>query len=159
MCFLRIFFSIVADGNFWSTEIVNLSKKASSIIEAAVNLPSSEPLPFVLAVAITLKPFAGSIVSPVFLTRTGLPSSTPCKHIILFVALSISSSRSTAPFSIAFSTGPLQKTVSPLISLNPPSKSSSSVSGLIWTLINSLPAFAQACSTINVLPFPDSPEM
>ena len=77
MCLLTIFFSIDKEGNCWSIEIVNLSKKASSIIEAAVNLPSSEPLPFVLAVAIILKPFAGSIVSPVFLTRTGLPSSTP----------------------------------------------------------------------------------
>ena len=101
------------------------------MIEAAVNLPSSEPLPFVLAVAITLKPSEGDIVSPVFLTSTGLPSRIPCKHMILFVALSISSKRRIAPFSIALRTGPLEKTVSPFISLNPPSKSSSSVSGLI----------------------------
>ena len=111
--------------------MVNLSKKASSIIEAAVYRPSSEPLPLVLAVAKTLKPGAGDITSPVFLTSTGLPSRIPCKHIILFVALSISSRRRIAPFSIAFSTGPLANTVSPLISLNPPRRSSSSVSGLI----------------------------
>ena len=101
------------------------------MIEAAVNLPSSEPLPLVLAVAITLKPSAGGTTSPVFLTKTGLPSRIPCKHIILFVALSISSRSKIAPFSIALRTGPLEKTVSPLISLKPPSKSSSSVSGLI----------------------------
>ena len=47
------------------------------MIDAAVNRPSSEPLPLVLAVAITVKPGAGEIVSPVFLTRTGLPSSMP----------------------------------------------------------------------------------
>ena len=110
---------------------VNLSKKASSIIEAAVNLPSSEPLPSVLAVAITLKPGDGSTTSPVFFTRTGLPSKIPCKHMILLVALSISSSNRIAPFSIALRTGPLAKTVSPLINLNPPIKSSSSVSGFI----------------------------
>ena len=159
ICFPTIFFSIETDGNFWSIATVNLSRKASSMIVAAVNLPSSEPLPLVLAVAITLKPVAGEIVSPVFLTTTGLPSSIPCRHIILFVALSISSSSRIAPFSIALSTGPLENTVSPLISLNPPSKSSSSVSGLICTLINSLLSLAAACSTMKVLPFPDNPEI
>ena len=101
------------------------------MIEAAVNLPSSEPLPLVLAVAITLNPGLGSTTSPVFLTSTGFPSRIPCKHIILLVALSTSSSRRTAPLSMALRTGPLENTVSPLISLNPPSRSSSSVSGLI----------------------------
>ena len=131
MCLSTIFFSIATLGNFWFTVTVNLSRKASSIIDAAVNLPSSEPLPSVLAVAITLNPGAGLTTSPVFLTRTGLPSKIPCKHIILLVALSISSRSNIAPFSIALRTGPLEKTVSPLINLNPPIKSSSSVSGLI----------------------------
>ena len=129
------------------------------MIDAAVNLPSSEPLPSVLAVAITLNPGAGLTTSPVFLTRTGLPSKIPCKHMILLVALSISSRRSIAPFSIALRTGPLANTVSPSISLNPPIKSSSSVSGLICTLINSFLSLAHACSTINVLPLPDRPDM
>ena len=57
--------------------MVNLSRKASSMIEAAMNRPSSDPLPFVFAVAITLKPGAGETTSPVFLIRIGLPSSTP----------------------------------------------------------------------------------
>ena len=158
-CFSTIFFSIATEGNCWSTDIVNLSKKASSMIVAAVNLPSSEPLPFVFAVAITLKPFLGVTTSPVFLTRTGFPSRIPWRHMILLVALSISSRSKIAPFSIALSTGPFAKTVSPSINLNPPIKSSSSVSGLIWTLMNSLLSLAQACSIKNVLPLPDSPLM
>ena len=159
MCLRTIFFSMLREANFWSTEIVNLSRNASSMIDAAVNLPSSEPLPLVLAVAITLNPGAGDTISPVFLTKTGFPSNMPCKHMILFVALSISSSNNIAPFSIAFKTGPFEKTVSPLINLNPPIKSSSSVSGLICTLINSVLSLAHACSTIKVLPFPERPEM
>ena len=128
------------------------------MIEAAVNRPSSEPRPLVFAVAITLKPSAGVTTCPVFLSKTGLPSRTPCRHMILFVARSISSMSNKQPRSIALMIGPFWKTVSPLMRRKPPIKSSSSVSGEICTRTYSRFALAHACSIIMVLPFPESPE-
>ena len=123
------------------------------------NLPSSEPLPLVLAVATTVNPADGFTYLPIFLRKTPLPSRIDCKHSILLDARSISSSNRTAPLSSASTTGPLCQTVLPSTSLNPPIRSSSSVSIEMLTLMSSLFALAHACSTENVLPLPDRPVM
>ena len=117
----------------------NLSRNASFNTLVPMNLPSSEPLPFVFAVAITLNPFFGSTNLPIFLRNNPLPSRTGCKQRILFDAKSISSSNNTAPLSSASITGPLCHTVLPSTSLNPPIRSSSSVSIVMLTLMSSLP--------------------
>ena len=106
-----------------------------------------------------IKPAAGFTYLPIFLRKTPLPSRIDCKHKILLDARSISSRSRTAPLSSASTTGPLCHTVLPSTSLNPPIRSSSSVSIEMLTLINSLFALAHACSTENVLPLPDRPVM
>ena len=121
--------------------------------------PSSEPLPLVFAVATTVNPGAGLTYLPIFFRKTPLPSRTDCRHRILFDARSISSRRSTAPRSRASMTGPLCQTVLPSTKRKPPIRSSSSVSMVILTRINSLFSWAQDCSTPMVLPFPDRPVM
>ena len=124
-----------------------------------MNLPSSDPLPLVLAVATILKPCLGLTNCPIFLRNTPLPSRIDCKHNILLLARSISSSSKIDPLSSASITGPLCQTVSPFTNLNPPIRSSSSVSTVMFTLMSSLPSCEHACSTPNVLPLPDSPVM
>ena len=122
-----------------------------------MKLPVSSPLPFVLAVAITLKPSTGFTHSLIFLRKIPLPSKTGCKHIILVEAKSTSSNRRTPPDFMASTTGPSNHTVSPFTRRKPPSKSSSSVSIVMFTRYISLLSLAQACSTINVLPLPERP--
>ena len=78
-----------------------------------INLPSSEPLPLVLAVAMILKPGAGLTNLLIFFKKIDPPSSIGCKHIILLDAKSTSSRRRIAPLSIAITTGPSSHTVSP----------------------------------------------
>ena len=73
------------------------------------------------------------------------------------VPRSISSMRRTAPLRIAATTGPSCQTVSPLISRNPPSRSSSSVADVMLTRKHSRFSLAHACMIIVVLPLPDSP--
>ena len=124
-----------------------------------MNLPSSDPLPLVFAVAMILNPAAGFTHFPIFFKKTPLPSRIDCKHRILFDARSISSRSSIAPLSKDSITGPLCHTVLPSTRRNPPIRSSSSVSIVIFTRINSLFSWAHACSTENVLPLPDNPVM
>ena len=135
---VRILFSTVTVGYSCSSVIANLSRNASLRTLVPMNLPSSEPLPLVLAVANTLNPLAGFTYLPSFLRNTPLPSSTDCKQRILFDARSISSRRRTAPLSSASITGPLCHTVSPLTKRKPPIRSSSSVSIVMLTLMSSL---------------------
>ena len=104
-------------------------------------------------------PKAGFTYLPIFLRKTPLPSRTDCRHRILLDARSTSSRSSTAPLSKASTTGPLCQTVLPLTRRNPPIRSSSSVSIVMFTRINSLFRVAHACSTENVLPLPDIPVM
>ncbi len=132
--FVRIFLSIAFDGYSCSIVMENLSKKASFKMFVPINRPSSEPLPFVLAVAIIVNPDAGVTYSPVFLLSKPFPSRTGCKQRILFDAKSISSIRRTAPFLIALRTGPSLKTILPSTKVFEPIKSSSSVSTVILTL-------------------------
>ena len=104
-------------------------------------------------------PAAGSTLRPIFLRNTPLPSKMDCKHRILLDARSSSSSNRTAPRCSASITGPLCHTVLPSTSLNPPIKSSSSVSTVMLTLMSSLLSCAHACSIPKVLPLPDRPVM
>ena len=157
--FSRIFISVLGLGYSCSNVKANLSRNASFNTLVPMNLPSSEPLPFVLAVAMMLKPGAGCTYLPIFLRKIPLPSRIDCKQRILLDARSTSSRRRTAPLSKASTTGPLCQTVSPLTRRNPPIRSSSSVSIVMFTLISSLFRVAHACSTENVLPFPDKPVM
>ena len=156
---VSILISVLTLGYSCSNVIGNLSRNASLSTLVPMNLPSSEPLPLVFAVAITLNPALGLTYSPIFFKNTPLPSSMDCKHMILLDARSISSSSKIAPLSSASMTAPLCHTVCPLTSLNPPIRSSSSVSTVMLTLISSLPVSAHACSTPNVLPLPDIPVM
>ena len=133
------------------------SRNASLSTLVPMKRPSSEPLPLVLAVAMTLKPIAGLTYRPVFFKKTPLPSRTDCRQRILLEARSTSSRRSTAPRSRASMTGPLCQTVSPLTKRKPPIRSSSSVSMVMFTRISSLFREAHACSTEKVLPFPERP--
>ena len=135
---MRILVSTVTVGYSCSKVTGNLSRNASLRTFVPTNLPSSEPLPLVLAVAITLNPAAGLTYLPIFLRKTPLPSSTDCKHRILLDARSISSSSKIAPRSSASITGPLCHTVEPSTNLNPPIRSSSSVSIVMLTLMSSL---------------------
>ena len=95
------------------------------------------PLPLVLAVANTLKPSAGVMNLPIFLRKTPLPSRIDWRQRILFEARSISSRSKIAPRWSASVTGPLCQTVSPLTRRKPPIRSSSSVSIVMFTRINS----------------------
>ena len=108
---VKILLSILFVGYACSTVIGNLSRNASLRILVPMNLPSLEPCPLVLAVAITLNPGAGLINLLIFLRKTPLPSKIGCKHIILLDARSISSRRRIAPLSIASITGPFCQTV------------------------------------------------
>ena len=103
---VRILFSTVTVGYSCSNVIANLSRNASLRTLVPMNLPSSEPLPLVLAVANTLNPLAGFTYLPSFLRNTPLPSSTDCKQSILFDARSISSRRRIAPVSYTHLTLP-----------------------------------------------------
>jgi len=156
-CRFNNFSSILTDGYDCSKVTGNLSRNASLRTLVPMNLPSSDPLPFVFAVAITLNPAAGFTHLPIFFKKIPLPSRIDCKHRILFDAKSISSKRSIAPLSKDSITGPLCQTVLPSTRRNPPIRSSSSVSIVMLTLINSLFSWAHACSTENVLPLPDNP--
>ena len=139
--------------------MANRSRNASLRMLVPMNRPSSEPLPLVLAVAITLNPSLGVTHLLTFLRNTPLPSRTGWSAINLLEPKSHSSSNSVQPRSIASITGPGTNLVSPFTKRNPPSKSSSSVSIVMLSRINSLPSSACSCSTIRVLPLPDKPVM
>ena len=124
-----------------------------------MNRPSSEPLPLVFAVAMTLKPAVGRTNLPIFLRKTPFPSRIDWRQRILLEARSISSRSRIAPRSSASMTQPLCQTVAPLTRRKPPIRSSSSVSIVMFTRMSSRPSWAHACSTENVLPFPESPVM
>ena len=156
---VSILISVLTVGYSCSNVTGKRSRNASFNTLVPMKRPSSEPLPLVLAVAMMLKPCLGLMYSPIFLRNTPLPSSMDCRHMILLLAKSISSSSKIAPRSSASITAPLCHTVSPLTSLKPPIKSSSSVSTVMLTLISSLPVDAHACSTPNVLPLPLIPVM
>ena len=94
---LSILISLAGVGYACSKVTGNLSRNASLSTLVPTNLPSSEPLPLVLAVATTVKPAVGLTYLPIFLRKTPLPSSIDCKHRILLDARSISSSNRTAP--------------------------------------------------------------
>ena len=136
--FLRMLVSAATDGYSCSKVKANLSRNASFNTLVPINLPSSDPLPFVLAVATTLNPGAGCTTLPTFFKNTPLPSKMDCKQSILLDARSTSSKSKTAPLSSASMTGPLCHTVSPLTRRNPPIRSSSSVSIVMFTRTNSL---------------------
>ena len=146
---LRILFSIETVGYSCSKVTGNLSRKASLSTLVPINLPSSEPLPLVFAVASTLNPLAGLTNLPIFLRKRPFPSRTRWRQRILLEARSISSRSSIAPRSSASMTGPLCHTVSPLTRRKPPIRSSSSVSIVMFTRISSLPSWAHACSTVS----------
>ena len=114
---IKIFSSILTLGYFCSNVIGNLSKNASLSTLVPINFPSSLPCPLVLAVAITLNPSAGFTNLLIFLTKIPEPSRIGCKHIILLLARSISSSKRIAPLSIASITGPFCQTVCPSLNL------------------------------------------
>ena len=111
----------------------NLSRNASLRTLVPMARPSSDPLPLVLAVAITLKPLLGLTYLPIFFRNTPLPSRMDWKQRILFEARSISSSSRIAPLSSASMTGPLCQTVAPSTRRKPPIRSSSSVSMVMFT--------------------------
>ena len=104
-----------------------------------------------------VKPAAGFTHLPIFFRNTPFPSSMDWRQRILLEAKSISSSNKIAPRSSASMTGPLCKTVAPSTRRNPPIRSSSSVSIVMFTRISSLLREAHACSTPKVLPFPERP--
>ena len=58
---VRIFFSTEGDGYSCSKVTGNLSRNASLSTLVPINLPSSEPLPLVFAVAIILNPCFGAV--------------------------------------------------------------------------------------------------
>ena len=155
----RILVSWAGVGYSCSKVTGNRSRKASLSTLVPMNRPSSEPLPLVFAVAMTLKPALGRTNFPIFLRKTPFPSSTDWRQRILLEARSISSRSRTAPRSSASMTGPLCQTVLPSIRRKPPIRSSSSVSIVMFTRISSRPSCAHACSTEKVLPLPDSPVM
>ena len=72
---VNILFSTAGAGYSCSKVTGNLSRNASLRTLVPMNLPSSEPLPLVFAVAMMLNPFAGLINLPIFLRKTPLPSS------------------------------------------------------------------------------------
>ena len=157
--FFSILVSIDTVGYSCSNVKANLSRNASFNTLVPMNLPSSLPLPLVFAVAMILNPDFGFTNLPTFLRNTPLPSSMDWRHRTLLLAKSTSSSSKIAPLSSASTTGPLCQTVAPSTRRKPPIRSSSSVSMVMLTLINSLPRAAHACSTLKVLPLPDRPVM
>ena len=154
---ITIFFSVEAAGYGCSIVIANLSRNASFRMLVPIKRPSSEPLPLVLAVAITLNPSLGVIHLLIFFKNTPLPSRTGCNASNLLEPRSHSSSNKVHPRSIASITGPGTNLVSPATKRKPPSKSSSSVSIVILIRINSFFNSACNCSIIRVLPLPDKP--
>ena len=76
------FSSIFIEGYACSKVTGNLSKNASLRTLVPMKRPSSEPLPFVFAVAITLKPALGETYWPIFLRNKPLPSRTGCRQSI-----------------------------------------------------------------------------
>ena len=135
--FFRILFSTEVEGYSCSRVIAKRSRNAELRTLVPIKRPSSDPLPLVFAVAITLNPEDEITFLLIFFRNTPFPSRIDCRHMILLDARSISSRRRIAPFSIASTTGPLCQTVSPSRRRNPPSKSSVSVSAVIFTRISS----------------------
>ena len=97
----RIFCSVAGAGYDCSNVTGKRSRNASLSTLVPMNRPSSEPLPLVLAVAITLNPAAGLTQRPIFFKNTPLPSRIDCRHRILLLARSISSRSRIAPRSSA----------------------------------------------------------
>ena len=70
----KIFSSIFGVGYSCSKVTGNRSRNASLSTLVPTNRPSSEPLPLVFAVAMTLKPAVGRTNLPIFLRKTPFPS-------------------------------------------------------------------------------------
>ena len=111
--FSRIFCSVFTEGYSCSKVTGNRSRKSSLSTLVPMNRPSSEPLPLVFAVAMTLNPAEGRTNRPIFLRKTPFPSRMLWRQRILLEARSISSRSRIAPRSSASMTGPLCQTVAP----------------------------------------------
>ena len=143
-------FRLVDGATVWHNgPVIEALEKGAVLLLDEVDLASNKILclqPILEGKGIFLKkigrfvsPAAGSTYFPIFLRKTPFPSRMDCKQSILLDARSTSSKSRIAPRSNASMTGPLCHTVSPLTRRNPPIRSSSSVSIVMLTLINSLP--------------------